>query len=323
MSNFDPTLFIDNRLIFKNPQSGQIKKIKVGFCWPGLFFPPIVLFVKGLIGYGFAVLGICVILPLIASPVYNNWYWYDEGGHLLFLLGAVVIGVNICVGLFANKWHAKTLIEKGWILQNADAAKDTLKDKIWDLNSSPTSGSNPTYANASEVKSAVSLANSADSFKSHVASEAPASDLQSEDIKLLMSQLQDIAEQRRKIQEQQNEPDLQYYAQAEQEVDDGTFDKGFWSKALINVNGKEELRKIEYMKIRARQLQDIEVQPKLTESLEQEKLLQKEIERLQEELQQQKKIEEEQQRIKKEKEQQPFSHLSEEQRRQLEGFMKI
>lgn len=51
------------------------------------------------------------------------------------------------------------------------------------------------------------------------------------------------------------EPDSQYYEQAEQEIEDGSLDKGLWAKALVKAEGNEELRKIEYMKLRAKQLQ--------------------------------------------------------------------
>jgi len=85
-------------------------------------------------------------------------------------------------------------------------------------------------------------------------------------------------------------PDPQYFAQAEQEVDDRTFDKGLWSIALVNANGNEELRKIEYMKLRAMQLQkqqqDEEIQIEVTRLQEEEKRLQEEkirLQRLQEE----------------------------------------
>jgi hypothetical protein len=83
-----------------------------------------------------------------------------------------------------------------------------------------------------------------------------------------------------------DEPDPRYYAQAEQEVDDGNFDKGLWSKALINANGKEELRKVEFMKLRAKQLHAEQLRAKklhaeqlLAERLEAERL--QEIEKLQ------------------------------------------
>jgi len=53
------------------------------------------------------------------------------------------------------------------------------------------------------------------------------------------------------------EPDSHYYGQAEQELNDGAIDKGLWAKALVNARGSEDLRKIEYMKLRAEQLQKI------------------------------------------------------------------
>lgn len=65
-----------------------------------------------------------------------------------------------------------------------------------------------------------------------------------------------------------NEPDSSYYGQAEQEINDGTFDKGLWAKALVNVKGNEGLRKIEYIKIRAKQLQKIEYEQQKIEELQ-------------------------------------------------------
>ena len=46
----------------------------------------------------------------------------------------------------------------------------------------------------------------------------------------------------------------EFYAVAEKEVDDNAVDGGLWSKALIEANGDESLRKIEYMKLRVQQL---------------------------------------------------------------------
>jgi len=48
---------------------------------------------------------------------------------------------------------------------------------------------------------------------------------------------------------------LEYYGQAEQEINDGTFNKGLWAKALTKANGNEDRRKAEYIKLRVKQLQ--------------------------------------------------------------------
>ena len=44
------------------------------------------------------------------------------------------------------------------------------------------------------------------------------------------------------------------YAQAEEEYNNGEIDKGLWSQALIKAKGDENLRKVEYMKLRVKQL---------------------------------------------------------------------
>ena len=44
------------------------------------------------------------------------------------------------------------------------------------------------------------------------------------------------------------------YAQAEDEYNSGEFDKALWAQALIKAKGDESLRKVEYMKLRAKQL---------------------------------------------------------------------
>lgn len=44
------------------------------------------------------------------------------------------------------------------------------------------------------------------------------------------------------------------YAQAEEEYNGGVIDKGLWSQAFIKAKGDENMRKVEYMKLRAKQL---------------------------------------------------------------------
>jgi len=50
-------------------------------------------------------------------------------------------------------------------------------------------------------------------------------------------------------------PDSRYNGLAEKELNEGTVDEGIWAKALVTAKGDEELRKVEYVKLRARQLQ--------------------------------------------------------------------
>ena len=76
--------------------------------------------------------------------------------------------------------------------------------------------------------------------------------------------------------------DNAYYAEAEHEIDNETFDRGLWSKALVNAKGNETVRKAEYIKLRAKELQQqklIEDKRKLVETKQQEDKQQSERER--------------------------------------------
>ena len=48
--------------------------------------------------------------------------------------------------------------------------------------------------------------------------------------------------------------DSKFYAISEKEIDEGKIDDGLWSQALVKAKGDENLRKIEYMKLRVKQL---------------------------------------------------------------------
>jgi hypothetical protein len=50
------------------------------------------------------------------------------------------------------------------------------------------------------------------------------------------------------------EKSADFYAQAEEEFDEGVIDKGLWSQAFVKSKGNENLRKLEYMKLRVKQL---------------------------------------------------------------------
>ena len=50
------------------------------------------------------------------------------------------------------------------------------------------------------------------------------------------------------------EKSADFYAKAEEEYDKGEVNKGLWSQAFIKSKGDESLRKLEYMKLRVKQL---------------------------------------------------------------------
>ena len=56
------------------------------------------------------------------------------------------------------------------------------------------------------------------------------------------------------ISEMVNTDESELYAMAEKEVDEGVINQGLWSQALVKADGDESKRKIEYMKLRVKQL---------------------------------------------------------------------
>jgi len=63
-----------------------------------------------------------------------------------------------------------------------------------------------------------------------------------------------VKKAKKKSQELLEGPNPEYYAIAEQEITDNVYDKGLWSKALVNADGNESKRKSEYIKLRVKQL---------------------------------------------------------------------
>ena len=72
--------------------------------------------------------------------------------------------------------------------------------------------------------------------------------------KLVSSAISTVKEIKDKIEFSIEEKSADLYAQAEDEYNNGEIHKGLWSQALIKANGDENLRKVEYMKLRAKQL---------------------------------------------------------------------
>ena len=48
--------------------------------------------------------------------------------------------------------------------------------------------------------------------------------------------------------------DTEYLGKAEEEILNGSIDKGVWAQALVKADGNEDKRKVEYIKLRAKQL---------------------------------------------------------------------
>lgn len=72
--------------------------------------------------------------------------------------------------------------------------------------------------------------------------------------KLIANAASGIAETKDEIAARLEEVDADYYATSEREVNENRTDPELWSQALVKAKGNEALRKVEYMKLRVKQL---------------------------------------------------------------------
>ncbi len=108
----------------KNPNTGEIKQIKVGFSWILLFFSAFLglpLFLRRLYVWGGVFLtlwAVNLLGPAIASSPQN-------GAAIQLIMFFVLLGLSIWAGIKGNEMTAKNLLEHGW--QFAEPESDSVK----------------------------------------------------------------------------------------------------------------------------------------------------------------------------------------------------
>lgn len=89
---------------FQDPQIGELRRVKIGWCWPCFFLSGvwgIPLFLRKLYIWG-SVMVVIDILSLI-SPL-----------PITMVLGMISLGLSIFLGMKGNEITAKTYLKLGW-----------------------------------------------------------------------------------------------------------------------------------------------------------------------------------------------------------------
>lgn len=89
----------------KQPGTGKLRNLKVGFSWFFLLATPfygIPQFVKGIWKHGIAIASISIVAALTV------------GSSITPILGLLLIAAAIFYGINGNKIVAKTLLKQGW-----------------------------------------------------------------------------------------------------------------------------------------------------------------------------------------------------------------
>jgi hypothetical protein len=85
--------------IYQHPVKGY-EAVKEGFSWPGFLFGVIWCFAKGLLGWGFGLLAIAIVLSLLID---NDT-----------LLTVISLGVSFSIGNEGNGWRRDRLSRRGY-----------------------------------------------------------------------------------------------------------------------------------------------------------------------------------------------------------------
>ncbi len=102
---------------FKNPRTGELRQIKLGFSWTLFFFSDffgLPLFLRGLAGWGWLMLALSLAHPLVVAlhPAFGI-SWADLGA-LHALLGTIQLGCKLYLGFDGNRLTGRHWLREGW-----------------------------------------------------------------------------------------------------------------------------------------------------------------------------------------------------------------
>jgi hypothetical protein len=111
---------------FKNPRTGEIKEVKIGWSWTlflfsGIFGLP--LFLRKLNVWGELFLALAVV-NIIGPPLVDMSHPF-VGIGLRVNLFFVFLGLEIWLGIKGNEMTAKNYLENGWLF--ADEGTDSVR----------------------------------------------------------------------------------------------------------------------------------------------------------------------------------------------------
>ena len=120
------------KVAMKNPRTGEIKLIKVGFSWVLLFFSGLLgipLFLRRLHAWGAVMLALWVVNFFLP-------YVIPHPGDALFASTAVLLialGLSIWLGVKGNEMTAKNYLEAGWQFADPTADNARLAKAKWGI----------------------------------------------------------------------------------------------------------------------------------------------------------------------------------------------
>lgn len=120
------------KVAFKNPKTGELKAVKIGFSWvlvlfSGVFGLP--LFLRQLYGLGAFMAAWRVFVILISIIPMSA----DAREGLVPLLLVVDVGLVVWLGLKGNEYTGKNLLNHGWVFAKPDSLEAQFAASRWGI----------------------------------------------------------------------------------------------------------------------------------------------------------------------------------------------
>lgn len=114
---------------FKQPKTGEVRTVKVGwswvlFLWSGFLGIP--LFLRRLNVWGFVFLALWVV-NLLASAV------SEDNGGISLVIFLIAVALQIWLGIKGNEMTAKNYLEQGWEFAEPDAEATRIGRERWGI----------------------------------------------------------------------------------------------------------------------------------------------------------------------------------------------
>lgn len=115
----------------KNPKTGEIKEVKVGWSWTlflfsGLFGLP--LFLRKLHVWGAIFFALWIVKMVAPSALPEN-----EGLVLSISLGVIFLALEIFIGIKGNEMTAKNYLENNWAFVEPDSELTKMAKMRWGI----------------------------------------------------------------------------------------------------------------------------------------------------------------------------------------------
>jgi hypothetical protein len=119
-------------IAMKNPRTGEVKEVKVGWSWilflfSGFFGLPLFLRKLSVWGGVFLALSLANVVLSIAGD--NN----EAAAGMTVLLMLLGLGLSIFMGVKGNEMTAKNYLEQGWSFSDAEAEQTRIAKIKWGI----------------------------------------------------------------------------------------------------------------------------------------------------------------------------------------------